>query len=74
MSCKEIHFDGARDPERCKCQGAVLRTYTSLISAGRPHPVALEAAEIVYRYHHPEDSKLDAALTVERWIHAEQFH
>ena len=74
MSCKEILFEAARDPERCKCQSAVLKAYVSMMSAGRPHQVALEAAGIVYRFHHPEDSKMDAALTVERWIYAENFH
>lgn len=74
MSCQHIHFDGARDPERCKCQRAVLNAYGTLVAAGRPHQVALEAAGIVYRFHHPEDSKMDASLTVERWIHAEHFH
>ncbi len=74
MSCTEITFDGANDPVRCKCQGAVLRTYKGLVSKGQPTQIALEAAKIVYGYHHPEDSKQDAALTVERWVYAESMH
>ena len=70
MSCSEHIIDKAADPDRCKCQGAVLRTYEGLVSKGQPIQIALEAAKIVYGYHHPEDSKCDAALTVERWIHA----
>jgi hypothetical protein len=39
-----------------------------------PKQVVLEAAQKVYRFHHPEDSKHDAMLTVERWIAAENVH
>lgn len=74
MSCKEVTFDGARDPHRCKCQGAVLRAYEGLVGAGEPESNALEAATIVYRYHHPEDSVANAVLTVERWVYAGNFH
>lgn len=74
MSCADDIFDGAKDPVRCKCQGAVVRTYRGLMEAGQPEQVALAAAKIVYRYHHPEDSKSDGALIVERWIFAEHFH
>lgn len=74
MSCVEIKFDGADDEVRCKCQAAVMRTYLSLLNAGQPESNALDAAKIVYRHHHPEDTKIDAALTVERWVYAGQFH
>lgn len=33
-----------------------------------PEKVALEAAKRVYRYHHPNDPKEMASLTVERWV------
>jgi hypothetical protein len=36
--------------------------------------VALEAAKIVYAHHHPDDSREDVSLTVERWICAGKFH
>lgn len=72
MSCTEITFDGANDPLRCKCQGAVLRTYKGMSHEGGN--IALMAAIRVYRHHHPEDSVQDAQLTVERWVHAGQMH
>jgi len=37
-----------------------------------PENVALEAAQKVYRFHHPEDRKGDAHLTVERWVNDER--
>lgn len=81
MSCGEeikvehscADFDPATDPVRCKCQGAVLKTYSTLIQSV-PHNVALEAAQIVYGHHHPEDCKGDRAITVERWVNASNFH
>ncbi|MGB4057339.1 MAG: hypothetical protein WBK77_04570 [Alphaproteobacteria bacterium] len=53
---------------------AVMRAYTTLLSAGTPESRALEAAKIVYSHHHPEDSKDMAALTVERWVYAAHIH
>ena len=44
-----------------------MRTYKSMINEN-PESIALEAAQRVYRYHHPEDSKMHAHLTVERWV------
>lgn len=72
MSCKTITFDGANDPDRCKCQGAVMRAYEGMQHQG--DETALEAAVRVYRHHHPEDSMANANLTVERWVHAGQMH
>ena len=71
MSCIEITFDAANDAERCKCRGAVLRTYGELIK-DEPEQVALSAAIRVYRYHHPEDSVDMSSLTVERWVYADR--
>ncbi len=56
----------------CKCYGAVMRMYKSL--SDQPTHIILDAAQKVYRFHHPEDSKRDALLTVERWIAAEHVH
>ena len=69
MTCKTITFDGANDAERCKCRGAVLRTYNAMLD--EPEQVAFDAALRVYRYHHPEDSGETSQLTVERWVHAD---
>ena len=77
MPCKPTHIevvsDPAKDPVRCKCQNAVLNAYKELIKQV-PKSNAMEAAELVYGYHHPEDSKEERALIVERWINAEHMH
>ena len=70
MACEEIPVQkNVKQPVECRCYGAVMRTYKSM-SDDEPHLVALAAAHRVYRYHHPEDSKADAFLTVESWIAA----
>jgi len=75
MSCNTPvqQQDPASDPIRCKCQNAVLRAYKELIKS-MPRSNAVEAAEMIYGYHHPEDSKQDRQLIVERWINAEHIH
>lgn len=70
MSCNLPIQTGVKKPADCKCYGAVMRTYRGM--SDEPHTVALEAAQRVYAFHHPEDSKADARLTVERWITAEE--
>jgi len=65
--------DPAADPVRCKCQSAVLRAYRELIQQ-LPKNNALEAARLIYGYHHPEDTLEQRALIVERWVNAENFH
>ncbi|MGB4106841.1 MAG: hypothetical protein WBK55_03495 [Alphaproteobacteria bacterium] len=74
MSCNETKKGKAEFNGDCKCQNAVMRAYKGLLSAGTPETRALEAAKIVYSYHHPEDAADIAALTVERWVYAEHFH
>ncbi len=73
MSCNLPIQKGVKKAADCKCYSAVMRTYKSMIS-DEPHSVALEAAQRVYRFHHPEDSKIDAHLTVESWIASEHLH
>lgn len=72
MSCNLPVQKGVKKAADCKCYGAVMRTYAGM--SDEPEHVALEAAQRVYRYHHPEDSKEDAHLTVERWIHETRVH
>lgn len=73
--CQEpVDFDAAKDEFRCQCRPAVLNAYCGLKAAGQPERVALEAAQRVYRFHHPEDAKDAAALTVERWVNAGSMH
>jgi hypothetical protein len=74
MSCNLPVEEGVKEAADCKCYGAVMKAYGTLLNAGQPESVALEAAQIVYRYHHPEDPKHAAALTVERWVHADHIH
>ena len=66
MSCDLPVKKGVRNPADCKCYGAVMRTYKAM--SDEPSHVAMEAAQRVYQHHHPEDSKEDAHLTVERWV------
>lgn len=67
MTCDLPVEKGVKNAADCKCYGAVMRTFHSM--SDEPHQVALEAAQRVYRYHHPEDPKHIAHLTVERWVH-----
>lgn len=66
MSCNLPIQKGVKAAKDCKCHGAVMLTYKCM--SDEPEHVALEAAQRVYRYHHPEDTKVDAHLTVERWV------
>lgn len=69
-----IEEDFANDPGRCVCKPAVFKAYNGLLDAGQSHRQAMEAAMKVYRYHHPEDSKEDSQLTVERWVLTQSMH
>lgn len=72
MSCNIPIEEGVRKPADCKCYSAVMRTYGAL--RDEPHIVAMDAAIRVYRYHHPEDNKHAAHLTVERWLAEGHVH
>ncbi|PCI56732.1 MAG: hypothetical protein COB36_00180 [Alphaproteobacteria bacterium] len=74
MSCNIPIQKGVKKAADCKCYGAVMRAYGGLIDAGEPEKTALEAAKIIYGYHHPEDSALTQALTVERWTNEKSLH
>ena len=72
MPCNIPVQEGVRKAEDCKCYGAVMRTYRAM--SDEPHQTAMEAAIRVYRHHHPEDTKTDAHLTVERWVTDQHVH
>lgn len=72
MSCDIPIKKGVRNAADCKCYGAVMRTFAGM--SDEPSHVATEAAIRVYSFHHPEDSKTDAALTVERWVSGGNLH
>jgi hypothetical protein len=74
MTCNIPVQNNVKTPDDCKCYKAVMRTYQEMVDAGEPEVIALEAAKIVYGYHHPEDSALGKALTVERWTSEERLH
>ncbi len=74
MSCNLPVREGVKAAADCKCHGAVMRAYVGLCESGVPRSYALEAARIVYDFHHPEDNKEDQFLTVERWINEESLH
>ncbi len=72
MSCNIPIKKGVRNAADCKCYTAVMRTFEGM--SDEPQNIALEAATRVYHYHHPEDSKSDAFLTVQRWTSAGHIH
>lgn len=72
--CDTVMQSGVRDARDCKCHRAVMRAYTTMVRTGCPQSVALDAASIVYAHHHPEDTKSDQRLTVERWVNADSLH
>ncbi len=74
FSCKEITFDGANNPARCKCKAAAVNAYNNTKEHGFAESEAVDAAFRIYRYHHPQDTIEDSHLTVERWIYTEHAH
>lgn len=74
MACNIPVEEGVKRAADCKCYSAVMRAYAGLVEAGQPESVALEAAVIVYGYHHPEDTKHQQSLTVESWVNAKHLH
>lgn len=74
MSCNLPVETGVRQPAECKCYRAVMKAYEGMISSGQPAYIARDVAINVYSYHHPEDSKSDQALTVDRWVNEGHLH
>ncbi|HRQ60806.1 MAG TPA: hypothetical protein PLO23_04750 [Alphaproteobacteria bacterium] len=69
----EISFEsGVKSPADCACYSAVMQAYRLLDDV--PDAIAMQAAIRVYRHHHPEDTKRNAALTVERWVNEGHIH
>jgi len=67
-SCIEI-----RRASECACYKAVMQAYKCIIN-DEPEHIALDAAQRVYRYHYPDDNKVLACLTVERWVNETRVH
>lgn len=74
MACTIPVEKNVKSADDCKCYGAVMRAYKGLVKAGQPKTVAMDAARILYGYHHPEDSLSDQKLTVEHWINENNKH
>jgi hypothetical protein len=53
---------------RCQCKAATLRAYEELRARGESIRVAMEAASVVYRYHHPEFSAQGAIQSIAGWL------
>ncbi len=66
--------DGVRAAQSCKCYQAVMRAYSAMIGAGQPPNIAQDVAITVYSYHHPQDTKANQSLTVERWLNEGHLH
>ncbi len=71
---RTIDFDGANDAERCVCKPHVMKAYAGMLQSGASQKLALEAAYRVYCNYHPDDTKEDSRLTVERWVLAKTVH
>lgn len=74
MSCNIPVEKGVRKAADCKCYNAVMKAYSGIIEAGEPEQIAREVAITVYSYHHPEDSKVNQTLTVDRWVNEGHLH
>ena len=74
MSCSLPVETGVRQPAECKCYGAVMKAYEGMIASGQSHHIARDVAISVYSYHHPEDSKANQMLTVDRWVNEGRLH
>ena len=62
------------DRDGCRCRIAVERAFAGMIASGAPDSVAKEAAERVFRYHHPDCSERHARDTVETWLFTGPLH
>lgn len=56
-------------PKTPQCQGAVVRAYDNLRTAGVNDQQAFVAAARLYRTHHPEADVKSARLHVASWIY-----
>jgi hypothetical protein len=56
-------------PTTLKCQGAVVRAYDNLRSAGVDDEKAFLAAARIYRTHHPEANMKSARSRIAGWIY-----
>lgn len=70
----DVPLDQNGNPSGCKCWRAVMQAYATLTAYNNSDRMAMDAAIRVYRFHHPEDSKEDCRLIVERWVYKAVHH
>ncbi len=70
----EITCPGADVLSDCRCRPAVERAFSGMLLKGCSESDALEVAERVYRYHHPELPVAQAREVVQIWVYRGQFH
>lgn len=70
----EVLCPGAEVLSDCRCRPAVERAFSGMLLAGVSERDALEVAERVYRYHHPELPPPQAREVVHIWVYRGQFH
>ena len=68
LSAAGDEFGPGSSRNACRCRTAVERAFSGMVASGAPNSVAMEAAERVFRYHHPESSPRHARDTVETWL------
>jgi hypothetical protein len=56
------------------CRPAVERAFTELTDLGVPLQHAVEAALIIYRFHHPDIPVCTAFVDVTRWTVGRTLH
>ena len=63
-----ITIDRWRHDRECRCKAATLRAFDELRARQEPVKTALEAATLVFRFHHPEISIENTLFTVSAWL------
>jgi hypothetical protein len=56
------------------CRDAVERAYDEMRASGAPDPHALDAALVIYRFHHPDIPMDEARTEVSRWTLGRILH
>ena len=54
--------------EACRCQAAVTRAYHNLRGRGVRDLDAFDTATVIFRFHHPEATVIQARSVVAEWL------
>lgn len=52
----------------CQCHDATIRTYNEMTNAGQREDRAYDAAVKVFRYYHPDSSRVESYQVVADWL------